>query len=158
MCYTIRVFFRILLKRGQKFSAKFVGRANTNPRGATSYITWGKLVPKGANQSQEGAKAPPGTPPEINPDFMLLNFYIDVVILLADDTDLLYSDLAAGAESGWDFSSRWLRSDSLSSIRTLGIIPVDLNAIVCQNEATLAKFYRIIGELCRSLLMHLLIA
>ena len=91
--------------------------------------------------------------------FMLLNFYFDVVILLADDTGLLYSDLAAGAESGWDFSSRWLRSDSLSSIRTLGIIPVDLNAIICQNEATLAKFYRIIGELRRQvlLIMHLLV-
>ena len=77
------------------------------------------------------------------------------VILVADNTDLLYSSIASGAESGWDFSSRWLRSDSLSSIRTLGIIPADLNAIICQNEATLAKFYRLIGELVLSIYLHL---
>ena len=78
--------------------------------------------------------------------FIYSNFY-----LVVGDAGLLYSDIASGAESGWDFSSRWLRNDSLSSIRTRGIIPVDLNAIICQNEATLAKFYRMIGNLCSSL-------
>ena len=71
-----------------------------------------------------------------------------VNFFFTDETDAtcIYSNLASGAESGWDFSSRWLKSDSLSSIRTLGILPAELNAIICQNEATLSKFYRIVGE------------
>jgi alpha,alpha-trehalase len=33
--------------------------------------------------------------------------------------DQLYTDIASGAESGWDFSSRWLANgQNLSTIRT----------------------------------------
>ena len=70
-----------------------------------------------------------------------------VIIMVVGDTGSLYSNIASGAESGWDFSSRWLLNGSLSSIRTRGVAPVDLNAVLCQNEATLAKFYRIVGKL-----------
>src|SRR5690606_4869858 len=38
----------------------------------------------------------------------------------------VYRDLRAGAESGWDFSSRWLAdAGALASIHTTEIIPVD---------------------------------
>jgi len=38
----------------------------------------------------------------------------------------VYRDLRAAAESGWDFSSRWLaHPDDLASIRTTAILPVD---------------------------------
>ena len=58
----------------------------------------------------------------------------------------IYTDLASAAESGMDFSSRWLQDGRrLSSIRTTDILPVDLNAILCSNEATLAKLYSIVG-------------
>ncbi len=50
----------------------------------------------------------------------------------------VYQDLRAGAESGWDFSTRWLDSESLSSIRTTTIIPVDLNAFLYGLETTIA--------------------
>src|ERR1019366_267164 len=41
----------------------------------------------------------------------------------------VYRDLRAGAESGWDFSSRWLADGShLWTIRTTAIAPVDLNS------------------------------
>lgn len=50
----------------------------------------------------------------------------------------VYRDLRAGAESGWDFSSRWLDGPSLSSIRTTAIAPVDLNAFLYGLEAALA--------------------
>lgn len=50
----------------------------------------------------------------------------------------VYRDLRAGAESGWDFSSRWLDGASLSSIRTTAIAPVDLNAFLFGLEAALA--------------------
>jgi alpha,alpha-trehalase len=43
----------------------------------------------------------------------------------------LFRDLRAAAESGWDFSSRWLAdSRSLGSIDTTEIVPVDLNSLL----------------------------
>jgi alpha,alpha-trehalase len=43
----------------------------------------------------------------------------------------LFRDLRAGAESGWDFSSRWLAdSRNLGSIDTTEIVPVDLNSLL----------------------------
>ena len=43
----------------------------------------------------------------------------------------LYRDIRAAAESGWDFSSRWLRDPhALSSIETTAIVPVDLNSLL----------------------------
>ena len=50
----------------------------------------------------------------------------------------VYRDLRAGAESGWDFSSRWLDDDSLSSIATTAIAPVDLNAFLYGLETAIA--------------------
>jgi alpha,alpha-trehalase len=80
------------------------------------------------------------------PDGALLNRYWDDVDLPRDeswreDVELarssgrepqqLYRDIRAAAESGWDFSSRWLRdSRSLASIETTQIIPVDLNSLL----------------------------
>ena len=43
----------------------------------------------------------------------------------------LYRDVRAAAESGWDFSSRWFADgQSLASIDTTEIIPVDLNSLL----------------------------
>lgn len=60
----------------------------------------------------------------------------------------LYKDLASGAESGWDFSSRWFKrsSKSLKTIRTRKIIPVDLNAILYRNEKTLEMMFMRAGD------------
>jgi alpha,alpha-trehalase len=47
------------------------------------------------------------------------------------DARQLYRDIRAAAESGWDFSSRWLRdAHTLSSIDTTQITPVDLNSLL----------------------------
>jgi alpha,alpha-trehalase len=52
----------------------------------------------------------------------------------------VYRDLRAAAESGWDFSSRWLGDRrSLSSIRTTSMIPVDLNSLLFHLEMSIAK-------------------
>lgn len=71
-------------------------------------------------------------------------------IVLAEDRVALWAELKAGAESGWDFSSRWLvggpNSASLSSIRTSKFVPVDLNAFLCQAEALMSNFYTRLGE------------
>ena len=63
------------------------------------------------------------------------------------DRNQLYRDLRAACESGWDFSSRWLRdSDRLETIRTTELVPVDLNAIMYGFESTLARWHDAIGE------------
>ena len=51
----------------------------------------------------------------------------------------LYRHIRAGAESGWDFSSRWFADPyDPSSIETCDIIPIDLNCILCRVEQLLA--------------------
>jgi len=43
----------------------------------------------------------------------------------------LYRDIRAAAESGWDFSSRWLAdAHSLATIDTTQIVPIDLNSLL----------------------------
>lgn len=51
----------------------------------------------------------------------------------------LYREIATGAESGWDFSSRWMRDEeNLCTMKTSSIIPVDLNAFLLQMECDIA--------------------
>jgi alpha,alpha-trehalase len=51
----------------------------------------------------------------------------------------VYRELRAAAESGWDFSSRWLADGkSLATIRTSELIPPDLNSLLYQLERTIA--------------------
>ncbi|WUR04682.1 trehalase [Vairimorpha necatrix] len=55
----------------------------------------------------------------------------------------IYSNLASGAESGWDFSSRWLLDGkNLHTIDIINIIPVDLNSIMLRNEIIFVKLLR----------------
>jgi alpha,alpha-trehalase len=43
----------------------------------------------------------------------------------------VYRDIRAAAESGWDFSSRWLADETrLTTIQTTDIVPPDLNSIL----------------------------
>lgn len=61
------------------------------------------------------------------------------------EPEKLFLHLRAGAESGWDFSSRWLVDiHDISSIHTADIIPVDLNCLLYQLELTIAESYRLI--------------
>lgn len=57
--------------------------------------------------------------------------------------EALYRDLRSAAESGWDFSSRWLADpDDLATIRTTEIIPIDLNCLLWHLERALAEVYQ----------------
>lgn len=59
------------------------------------------------------------------------------------ESDRLYLHLRAAAESGWDFSSRWLlKPNDISSIHAADIVPVDLNCLMYQLEQTIAEAYR----------------
>ena len=54
-----------------------------------------------------------------------------------------YRHLRAAAESGWDFSSRWLSDEhKLASIRTCDLLPIDLNCLLYFLEKTLVHTYR----------------
>jgi alpha,alpha-trehalase len=61
------------------------------------------------------------------------------------EADRLFLHLRAGAESGWDFSSRWFidRGD-ITTIHTADIIPVDLNCLLYQLESLIAETYRLL--------------
>jgi alpha,alpha-trehalase len=54
----------------------------------------------------------------------------------------IYRNIRAAAESGWDFSSRWLSNgQTLESIRTTDILPVDLNCLLYGKEQQLSKWF-----------------
>jgi alpha,alpha-trehalase len=50
-----------------------------------------------------------------------------------------YRNVRASAESGWDFSSRWMRDPKdLRTLETTELIPVDLNSLLYNAERTIA--------------------
>lgn len=64
------------------------------------------------------------------------------------DPKITYRHLRAGAESGWDYSSRWFKDGkNLSTIHTTDIIPVDLNALMYHLELMIAQGYNWNGDL-----------
>lgn len=56
----------------------------------------------------------------------------------------LYRNLRSTAESGWDFSSRWMRDPKdLRTLETTQLVPVDLNSLLFHAELTIAALRRI---------------
>jgi alpha,alpha-trehalase len=81
------------------------------------------------------------------------SYYEDVQTALAttNKDGLIYTHLRAGAESGWDFSSRWFEDTMhLTTIETLDIIPVDLNCLLYAYEQVLAKALRSNSQIQRA--------
>jgi alpha,alpha-trehalase len=76
------------------------------------------------------------------------SFYEDYTLAQnSKEPEVLYRHLNAGAESGWDFSSRWFADPhDLSTIQTTDILPVDLNCLLFGLESTLAKFYQQLND------------
>lgn len=57
----------------------------------------------------------------------------------------IWTDLKSAAESGWDFSTRWMRDKSnLSTTRTSSIVPVDLNTVMYANELIISRLSEIL--------------
>lgn len=72
---------------------------------------------------------------------------IETAALSGRPPETVYRDLRAGAESGWDYSSRWLKDGkTLSSIQTTEVIPVDLNSLLFGLERTIADTCTALGE------------
>ncbi|MBS1526996.1 MAG: alpha,alpha-trehalase TreA [Bacteroidetes bacterium] len=58
-----------------------------------------------------------------------------------------YRNIRAAAESGWDFSTRWMdTSGKLETIQTTFIVPVDLNCLMYHLELTIAQSYKLQGN------------
>eukprot|EP00435_Cladocopium_sp_Y103_P018213 s3515_g4.t1 len=52
----------------------------------------------------------------------------------------VYRSIRSGAESGWDFSSRWLGDgENLSTIQAEKVVPVDLNCVLLRMERLLSR-------------------
>ena len=67
------------------------------------------------------------------------------------DSEVFYQNIRSAAESGWDFSSRWFEDEeTLSTIQTIRVLPVDLNCLLYQLEQTIAATYRDSGLLAES--------
>ncbi|KRZ76107.1 Trehalase [Trichinella papuae] len=84
---------------------------------------------------------------------------LELVQNLTDDhaREFVWAQIVSGAETGWDFSSRWFshtgpEAFTLRSIRTWSIIPVDLNAFMCMNTKLLANLYEMAGNVTKVLL------
>lgn len=100
------------------------------------------------------------------PDGAILNRYCDALNTprpesYREDVELahqsnqepatLYKHLRAGAESGWDYSSRWFKDGkNFATLHTADLIPVDLNCLLFHLEQAIAEAYKLNGDLEKS--------
>jgi alpha,alpha-trehalase len=62
--------------------------------------------------------------------------------LPASQREAFYRNTRATAESGWDFSSRWMRDPKdLRTLETIDIVPIDLNSLLYHTERTIAALH-----------------
>jgi alpha,alpha-trehalase len=67
--------------------------------------------------------------------------------LPAAQREAFYRNTRASAESGWDFSSRWMRNpQDLRTLETTDLIPVDLNSLLFNLERTIAALRAFRGQ------------
>jgi alpha,alpha-trehalase len=65
----------------------------------------------------------------------------------ASRREALYRNFRAGAESGWDFSSRWMRDPKdLRSLEVIDLAPIDLNSLLYFAEREIAAQRRCRGR------------
>lgn len=76
--------------------------------------------------------------------------------LSGNDLEEFYINMKSGAESGWDFSTRWFINDEGTNVGDIGnvkirnIVPVDLNAFICMNVQLLSKLFSLVGDEAKS--------
>jgi alpha,alpha-trehalase len=66
-------------------------------------------------------------------------------------SETLYTHIRSACESGWDFSSRWFADgQTMASIQTADLVPVDLNCLLARLEYTLSGAYEWAGKTAES--------
>jgi len=96
-------------------------------------------VPNGAILNRYWDDIPEPRPESYREDFALAQTVPE------SQREALYRNLRAGAESGWDFSSRWMRDPKdLRTLEVIDLAPVDLNSLLYNSERTIAalRHYR----------------
>ena len=67
--------------------------------------------------------------------------------LPASEREAFYRNIRAAAESGWDFSSRWMRDPGdLRTLETTDLVPVDLNSLLAHSERTISRLHALGGD------------
>src|SRR5436309_11532986 len=91
------------------------------------------MLPEGVVLNRYWDDLPGPRPESYRPDFQVAQNLPDSL------RERFYHNARAAAESGWDFSSRWMRDPSdLRSLETTDLIPVDLNSLLYHAERTIA--------------------
>ncbi len=80
------------------------------------------------------------------------SYYEDVTLAQSSkteaDKEAMYRNLRSGAESGWDFSSRWFADPKqMATIQVTDIIPVDLNSLLYNLEQVLSQAKKLNGNM-----------
>jgi alpha,alpha-trehalase len=76
--------------------------------------------------------------PEPRPESYREDFELGQTVPAAG-RERFYRNVRAAAESGWDFSSRWMRDPGdLRTLETIDIVPVDLNSLMYHAERVIA--------------------
>ena len=97
-------------------------------------------LPGGAVLNRYWDDLPEPRPESFRPDYELAQ------TVPAERREALYRNLRATAESGWDFSSRWLRDPKdLRTLETTDLLPVDLNSLLYEQERVIAALRRFRG-------------
>jgi alpha,alpha-trehalase len=69
---------------------------------------------------------------------------LKIAALSPEPDSVDFRNIRAAAESGWDFSSRWLNDGlDLETIETTKILPIDLNCLLYHLETTISKAYKL---------------
>lgn len=146
-----------------KLLAGYRGRNRTYAEFLPTMLTEYRFWMKGQRKVVDPIDSPAYARVVLMPNGMILNRYFDnkttprpesrledlqtAKYAGTDNEEKIFLDLRAGAESGWDFSSRWFRKPSdIHSIHTTDFIPVDLNCLLYQLELEIAEGYNILKQ------------
>jgi alpha,alpha-trehalase len=90
-------------------------------------------MPDGALLNRYWDDRPGPRPESYRPDYEIAQ------TLPVERREAFYRNVRATAESGWDFSSRWMRDPKdLRTLETTDLVPVDLNSLLYHAERTIA--------------------
>jgi alpha,alpha-trehalase len=113
------------------------GAERVAPGGASRRVV---RLPDGGLLNRYWDDHPEPRPESYREDFTLAQ------TLPVDRREALYREIRAAAESGWDFSSRWMRDPrDLRTLETTQLAPVDLNSLLFHAERTIAALRRFRG-------------
>jgi alpha,alpha-trehalase len=98
-------------------------------------------LPDGSLLNRYWDDIPEPRPEAYKPDYEIAQ------TLPAEKREAFYRNARATAESGWDFSSRWMRDTTdLRTLETTDLIPVDLNSLLYNSERTIAALRKFRGQ------------